>query len=183
MTYETLGSHMHLIGPMLNERKYLPGDIAEFGVYAGATTVQLANFGRQVWAFDTFAGIPSEPYTAGLDVDEPGKFSVGHDVPQKLAKLPNVATIAGLIEQTLPHVEWIKGGKIEILLAYVDVDLYKTTAFVLDWLAEHMVPGGAIVLDDFHTHPGIQRAIAEFLVKHPGAKFNGSETILWDCLV
>jgi hypothetical protein len=179
MNYEQLGSHLHIIGPMLNERKDLPGDIAEFGVFAGATTVQLANFGRQVWAFDTFTGIPAEQFTAGLDVDEPGKFAVGYDALQRLSKLPNVATIAGLIEQTLPHVDEIKRGKIEILLAYVDVDLYKTTAFVLDWLAEHMVPGGAIVLDDFHTHPGIRQAIAEFLVKHAGAQFNGSETILW----
>ena len=54
-----------------------PGPIGEFGVYEGGSTVQLAGFGRLVYAFDTFEGMPFDaPFNEDLDwANPPGKFN------------------------------------------------------------------------------------------------------------
>lgn len=175
MTIEILGSHMPTITRLLEEREHLKGDLAEFGVYAGATTVQLAGFDRFVWAFDTFRGIPIEDYTPELDVDGPGKFMPQLEIFDLLAKYKNIMPVVGRFEDTLPDITRAK-----IVLAYLDCDLYLSAKCALEWLADHLVPGGVIVLDDYEpVHAGIQRAVDEFVISHSWAKFDGAEVIYW----
>lgn len=173
MTEEILGNPMHVIGPLLNERADLPGGIAEFGVYAGRTTMQLAQFKRYVWAFDTFEGIPAEDFTEGLDRDEPGKFAPPEDTYERLKRHPLIIPVRGRFENTLPTFS------AKIVLAYLDCDLYLSAKCALDHLALVLVPGGVIVLDDFQTHPGIRQAVNEFLDAHPQARFDGAMVIYW----
>lgn len=175
---EILGSHMATITRLLEERKHIPGDICEFGVYAGATTVQLAQLNRFVWAFDTFQGIPAEDYIEGLDIDAPGKFKPQAEIFEVLSGYPNVMPVVGRFEETLRD---IKNAR--VVLAYLDCDLYLSAKCALDWLSHHLVNGGVVVLDDYETHPGIQRAVDGFMSTHigctPQALFDGSEVIYW----
>ena len=173
---EILGSHFSTLFRLVEERINIPGSIAEFGVYAGATTLQLANLGRVVWAFDTFSGIPEESYTEGLDVDGPGRFKPPASVLEMLRQHVNIRPVAGRFEDTLPTIPAYE----HIIVAYVDCDLYKSTQVVLEWLAGRLMPLGAIVLDDYATHPGVQLAVKEFLGKYPRAEFDGEEVIVWN---
>ena len=155
------------------ERQHLEGDIVEFECAAGRTTEKLARYGRRVFALDTFEGMPKFEYQRGLDRDEPGKFCPPADTLARLQKLPNVFPIMGRFIQTL----WVL-QPVRVVLAYVDCDLYQSAADAFCWLSEHMVEGGAIVLDDYATHPGIRRAVQHFIDCNPRAEFNGRETIL-----
>lgn len=174
MTEEILGSHIEKITRLLSLRADLAGDICEFGVYAGRTTEQLATLNRIVWAFDTFDGIPAESFTEGLDIDNPGKFLPPSDTLLRLETLRNVRAIVGRFEQTLNNFRRVK-----VVLAYLDCDLYLSAKCALAWLGKHLVEGGVIVLDDYATHPGIQKAVAEFLIQFPVARFDGAEVIYW----
>lgn len=152
-----LGNHIPEISDLLARLKDTPGDIAEFGVYAGATTRELAKYGRTVWAFDTFAGLPKEDWDETIDtIDLPGKFMVPGAVLEELSAIENVRPVVGRFSDTLPSL------KASIALAYVDCDFYQSTRQALAWLAENMVPGGVAIFDDYATHPGVRKAIGEF---------------------
>jgi hypothetical protein len=173
---EILGSHIGAIERLMAERAAVSGDIAEFGVYAGATTMQLAGLGRYVWAFDTFEGIPAEDYIEGLDRDEPRKFTPPPVVWERLARYPNIYPVIGRFEETLP--EMPRGTR--IVLAYLDCDLYLSAKCALHWLGMHLVENSVIVIDDYDTHPGIQKAVSEFLAMCPNkTRFDGHEVIYW----
>lgn len=164
---------MDVISRLLQERENLEGDLVEFGVFAGRTTEKLAVFGRRVFALDTFAGIPEKEHS-GIDIDGVGKFVPPADTINRLQRLPNVFPIAGRFIDTL----WVMEN-VKVVLAYVDCDLFLSALDAFDWLEKHLVPGGAVVLDDYQTHPGIRMAVTHFLDRNACAKFNGTETILW----
>ncbi|HEY5986673.1 MAG TPA: TylF/MycF/NovP-related O-methyltransferase [Streptosporangiaceae bacterium] len=161
----------------------LAGDVAEFGVYQGGTTLQLAGLtGRRVWAFDTFRGTPAMEYSPGLDQDEPGKFNPGPGaVARLLAASPLIVPVAGRFVYTLlqvPHA-------VRLVLVYLDCDLYQSMRRVLEWLPTHLVGGAAIVVDDYTTHPGVRKAVDKFMANWPRqARFDPEarwpgEVILW----
>lgn len=153
-----LGNHLSEIDDLLTRLKDLPGDIAEFGVYAGATTRELAKYGRTVWAFDTFSGLPGQDWDESIDtVDLPGKFAVPGSVLEELGAISNVRPVVGRFNDTLPAL------KASIALAYVDCDFYQSTKQALKWLAENMVDGGVVFFDDYATHVAVRKAIKEEL--------------------
>lgn len=175
---EILGSHMDTIERLLNERKSLAGECVEFGTYAGATAFQWAELlkgtGRTLYVFDTFSGIPAQDFTEGLDVDEPGKFKAPVSTYARMRLAPNIKPIKGRIEETL----W--AHHFPVLCAYLDLDLNRSTKVALDWLAQHLVSGGAIVVDDWRTHRGIRLAVEQFGDAHPTrTRFINDEVILW----
>jgi len=170
---EILGNHLPAIRRLLEERKDLPGSIMEFGCYNGASTFELAKLGRDVVVLDTFDGVPAEDFTESLDQDRPGKFRPPSDILFRLWQVPNILPIVGRFADTLPTL------KMEVVLAYVDSDLFESTRQSLTWLAENLVTGGAIVCDDVQSHRGVRLAIHEFLDAHHNALFDGHEIILW----
>jgi hypothetical protein len=138
--------------------KDIPGNVAEFGCYQGGTTLQLrAITQREVYAFDTFEGIPKEDYSPGLDShDKPGKFHPG--LPWRtLFTDPHIHPIPGRFAKTLS-----RDVLLSLVLAYVDCDLYLSCKQVLDWIPPQLVDGAVIVFDDYTTHEGIRRAVDEF---------------------
>ena len=48
------------------------------------------------------------------------------------------------------------------------MDVYEPTRYVLECIADRVVPGGHIVIDDYGTVSGATEAIDEFLAKRPG---------------
>ncbi len=166
---EILGSHMPAIARLLREREHLPGVIAEMGCYAGATTFELAKFGRYVYAMDSFSGIPRADFTDGLDIDPPGKFKPPSDLLERFHASGNIIPVVGRFKDTLTD-----SLKLPVIGCYLDADLYESTKQALNWLAKNLLPGGFIVVDDYATHEGVRRAIDEFLAAHPNASFDGS---------
>ena len=137
-----------------------PGAVAEFGVYEGNTTKILAAHGREVYAFDTFEGMPNSTYDPRLDgCNPPGKFRPRVSVEQELSTYPNIHIVKGLFADTLPTVP----QDLKFILAYIDCDHYLSHKQVLDWLPDYLLPNAVLVFDDYKTCPGAKVAIDEFI--------------------
>jgi hypothetical protein len=142
----------------------VPGDFAEFGVFEGDVVRRMWELReqRQVLAFDTFEGIPSEGYIEELDFnDPPGKWKPREDVVAKLQALPGVVVVKGLFQDTLPTalVGWLA-------LVHIDCDNYAAHKTIFAWLPDHLPHGAIVVMDDYKNCPGAMKAIDEFVAEH-----------------
>lgn len=168
---------------LMQERQELPGDIAEFGVYGGGCTRQLARYGRTVYAFDTFSGMPEQDIE-NMDVNSPtgnlfrpGDFRPPLSVDQMFKGFPNIVPIIGRFADTLPA---FRAG-IQFALVFLDCDLYRSHVQALDWLVStsRLLPGTALVCDDWGFLPGAGRAIEEFASRHRVRREKGRLTLVW----
>jgi hypothetical protein len=132
----------------------------EFGVAKGASmrywSNLLANPAAILQGFDTFEGLP-EVWRLG---NEKGAYSAG-------GLLPDIADARvkfskGLFQETLPGYVLPEH---DILVINIDCDLYSSTSFVLNRLAEHIRPGTYIYFDEFSDPHNEMRAFDEFLTR------------------
>lgn len=77
---------------------------------------------------------------------------------------------------TVIHKGWFKDtvpvadvGPIAILR--LDGDWYESTKVCLDHLYHQVVPGGFVIVDDYGTYEGCQKAVDEFLARQPDPVF------------
>jgi predicted O-methyltransferase YrrM len=169
-------NHGQQLNRLYQARQDLPGDIAEFGVYNGGSTAQMAQWGRKVWAFDTFEGLPKEDR---LDVDGPhtmpGKFTPTENLVELWRMFPNVVSVKGRFIDTLPIVP----VEVRFMLVYIDCDYQQSFEQVLGWLPGRLVPGAVIVIDDYTALPGVRTAVDEFVAKHDVVLSEKGEVIEW----
>jgi len=141
----------------------VPGDSAEAGVYAGASSWlicdALQGAGKRHHAFDSFAGL-STPVGADGDYWTPGDMSIDARYARE-----RLSTFDAEV-----HEGWIPGvlGSADVdrlCFVHIDVDLYEPTLATLEWLYPRLSAGGLVVCDDsgFLTCPGARRAIDEFM--------------------
>jgi len=173
-------------------QRAIPGDILEFGVALGGSSVLLAKHAtptRQFHGFDVFGLIP--PPTS--DKDDPkskkrfeaisaGKSrGIGSDIyyGYRTDLFESVcATLArygrpvgdgrvflhkGLFEETWPSYD-----RAPIAFAHVDCDWYDPVRFCLNAVLPRLAPGGIVMLDDYHDYGGCRTATDEFLSEHRG---------------
>jgi O-methyltransferase len=145
----------------------LDGDLAECGVFRGASAFLLAKGiaaqapDKRLHLFDSFAGL-SEP-KAELD----GSHWHSGDLACGLAEVAsNLTQYASLI---VFHPGWIPEKFSEVsekkfCFVHIDVDLFTPTRDALAFFGPRMTPGGLIVCDDygFETCPGARRAMDEY---------------------
>ncbi|MBI4625075.1 MAG: FkbM family methyltransferase [Verrucomicrobia bacterium] len=160
-----------------------PGDICEFGVAQGATSALLANeiraTNKQLWLYDSFAGLPKPSPQDQLKDDIFGLGSMDRyegqmrcdaaEVETRLAQIGFPAARyhvrAGLVDQTLREGE----GPATVCFADVDFDFYAPIAHTLAYLDRHLSPNGRIVVDDYDFFStGAKTAVDEFLQQHGG---------------
>jgi hypothetical protein len=166
----------------------LPGDIVELGVYRGTTLLSWANFlevhcmgdrQRKVIGFDNFMGFGELDQKDGALAPDVGKKAGGFDagtfeeslrdairifdadrfIPYK----PRVVLVKGNVEETVArYVEEHPGLRISLL--HFDVDLYRPTLAGLRTLWPLVVPGGAVLFDEYGIPPweGESKAVDEF---------------------
>jgi hypothetical protein len=143
----------------------LPGDVAECGVYRGASAFLLAKSiarharDKRLHLFDSFAGLSAPGPLDGA------YWSVGALACSRPQVEANLADHAGRIEF---HQGWIPDcfadvGDRRFCFLHIDVDLYEPTRAALVFFRPRMVPGAVIVCDDygFETCPGARRAVDE----------------------
>lgn len=149
------------------------GAIVETGCWKGGLGAYMAQFGRPVWLFDSFEGLPplsekdidiAAPHKLELHVHT-GYISVpeesAHEIARKLNVKPHI--IKGWFSDTLPkYKEEI--GKIAILR--MDGDTYESTKQTLDTLYGQVVKGGIVVIDDYDSFSGCREAVYEYFVKN-----------------
>lgn len=171
----------------------IPGAIVECGTYTGGALaytlralIRSGDHSRDVYGFDSFAGMPRPTpadgdqgsfWILGKSLADAGPEEVsgrlvGSNVnrasyEQCLALLENsgypgdrIRLVKGWFQETLPEAAETIGA---IALLRLDGDLYESTRCALEALFDRVVPGGAVVLDDYGTFEGCRRAVDEFL--------------------
>lgn len=153
-------------------RASLPaGAFVECGVGRGGCLMLMAfvaRGARPVWGFDSFEGMPplsEEDAGEGRDwvgyrCSGPAGFQGASDMLARHGlSRPWIRLVPGWFEESLPpRVREI--GPIAVLR--LDNDWYRSTRFCLETLYDGVVPGGAVIVDDYHTFIGCRKAIDEF---------------------
>ena len=130
----------------------------EFGVSDGASlrywSKLLRHPGSALHGFDSFEGLP-ENWNA---LNPAGKFSTGGALP--VLDDERVRLFKGWFEETLPTYEW---PEFDRLVVNLDADLYSSTRYVLDFVAERIAPGSFVYFDEFMDREHELRAFDDFL--------------------
>lgn len=149
-----------------------PGAIAEFGCFDGGSARALAQHKRPVFAFDTFAGIPTEDFNRQHgDHDEPGKFAPSAKPWELFKDAPNVYPVVGRYADTLPQHLGLR-----FAFAYIDCDLYESYRQVLAYVAPRM-DGDAFMCDDYHACAGAKKAVDEWIAQQSVWTFDAAEQV------
>jgi len=171
---------------LYNAVKYLaknniPGDLVECGVWKGGSAMLMAYAlnpkNRNIYLYDTFSGM-AEPETvdqqladsaSARDIWQKTKqknhnswcFASLSEVNDNLLKTgyppQKIFLIEGRVEETIPQIM-----PKEIALLRLDTDWYKSTKHELEHLFPRLVPGGVLIIDDYGSWAGAQKAIQEY---------------------
>ncbi len=152
----------------------LPGDVAEFGCYAGDTSVILAEAikstpDKWLYLYDSFEGLPEK--TAEDQSATGWRFRAGElkvssaTVAHKFKKLslPEPVIIKKWFDQLndadLPT---------QISFALLDGDFYASIKTSFEKIAPRLVEGAIIVVHDYRNPelPGVAKAVNEFIGSH-----------------
>jgi len=145
----------------------LEGLFTEFGVYKGESLRLIAREAEakgctEVYGFDSFEGLP-ERWRDGFSA---GSFSL----PREPRAPRNAKIVKGRFENTLA--DFLSTHPQRVAFAHLDADLYTSTAFVLQTLAEHarLREGTVLQFDEFFNYPGWQtggefKAFSEFTAR------------------
>jgi len=142
----------------------LPGALAEFGVYRGASASLLCAVKgeRPLHLFDTFAGLP-DPTDREEHVFKSGQFTgTLPAVRALLAGYRNVHFHPGMFPASTAGLE-----ELRFSFVHLDVDLHDATLAGLEYFYPRMVPGGVILTHDHSIIDGVARAFTTFLRDKP----------------
>lgn len=169
--------------------KEIAGQIAEFGVFQGKWLKLLsglmAGLGleRELWGFDSFAGLsrPSEKY------DDPfwkeGMFSAGFEEVRRNISADdhsNIHLVLGWFSESLKDqkAQELK----EVAYARIDCDIYEPTVDCLQYLGPRLSHGSILAFDDW-SHDisiGETRAFSEWIERVPHLDFEFLFMGVWD---
>jgi hypothetical protein len=167
-------------------RAEIPGAIVECGVWKGGsmmaaalTLLRLDAADRDLYLFDTFAGMPpptEEDKFSAYDGYSPMRhwrrrkredgLSSWHAIPAPDVRAALLSTgypaervhlVEGRVEDTLPE-----HAPAQIAVLRLDTDWYAGTKHELEHLYPRLSPGGALVLDDYGHYEGARRAVDEY---------------------
>ena len=169
---------IHRLFSFMSEAKManlLDGDVAEFGVANGATTmfISLLCPEKTIYAFDTFEGfspLGDDFFKTSDDNswsdDTPHWRNWGSDFNwkrtiERLENIHNVVIKKGIFPDTTKGMEDKKFS-----LVHIDVDIYESTKVGLEYFWDRMVDGGMILIDDFDLNgksfPQVYHAVKDF---------------------
>jgi O-methyltransferase len=131
-----------------------PGCFVEVGVYKGGTAQHLLKVAkeqdRQLFAYDTFTGIP---YRDEIDSHRVGDFG-DTDYETVKAALDGATVIKGVFPESavdMPPVAFV----------HLDCDQYQSIRDACEFLEPRMVPEGVIWFDDYKCLDGATKAVEE----------------------
>ena len=154
------------------DARKIPGAVVETGCWKGGLGAYMARFGREVWIFDSFEGLPElTQEDADLAASKhlalntkTGYISVPEacvqEISAKLGVKPRV--VKGWFDATLPASKAAIGP---IAILRMDGDTYGSTMQTLDALYDSVSPGGMVVIDDYFDFEGCRHAIYDFFAK------------------
>lgn len=142
----------------------LPGDMAEVGVYQGASAKLLceAKGEKPLHLFDTFEGLPlPEEFERPLLKESQFASSI-EAVESYLDVYRNVYFYKGIFPETSGPISDLKFSFVNL-----DVDLYRSTLECLEFFYPRMSSGGIILSHDYSVLNGVKRAFDEFFEDKP----------------
>ncbi len=152
----------------------VPGDFIETGTWRGGACIMmravLAAYGvtdRIVWCADSFEGLPP-PDAKKYPADAGDKHHTYAPLAVSLDEVKTNFERYGLLDGQVKFLKgWFKdtlsSAPIEKLaLLRLDGDMYESTIDALNSLYDKVVPGGAIIVDDYRAVEGCRRAVADF---------------------
>jgi len=157
--YPNMLIHLYQALRYVGERN-LQGDIVEFGVYQGGTTVIMAKILQHVghpgkiYGFDTFAGFPPRKSMLDNYNDKKCEFPDYETVRAYCAPY-NIELLAGDICETYTQIK-----DLPLALSFFDTDNYSATRLALEMCWEQTVEGGVLAFDHYYS-PGWNKTIGE----------------------
>ncbi len=155
------------------------GEILEFGIFKGNSFFRWIKFrdlleqtsSRKVIGFDIFGDFPEAKFEGDKQrrddfVEETnGGKSISleemRDLLDKQSLSKNVELVKGDILVTLK--DYLnKNPHLKISLLHIDVDLYEPVKEILEQLYDRVSTGGIIILDDYGTFAGTNKAVDDF---------------------
>lgn len=153
--------------------RYVAGDVVELGCYVGTASLflakALAGSGRELYLYDSFAGLPEktaeDASPAGLQFKAGELLATKKQLIQNLKKanvaLPKIkkAWFDELKPSDLPD---------KIAFAFLDGDYYQSIMDSLKLVWPKLAPGAVVVVDDYSNPalPGASKAVDEWLKTH-----------------
>lgn len=166
------------------ESRGIPGDFVECGVWRGGNLViagllrERLGLDRQIWAFDTFAGMtaptvadfkPAEELDVKKKFDELDRggrndwcYASEEDVLRNFESRVgnrNLRTVRGPVEETLRNTDNLPS---RIAILRLDTDFYESTKAELEILYPRLASGGVLIVDDYGEWAGARRAVDEY---------------------
>lgn len=147
------------------DREGVAGSFVDCGVWNGGSTVLLSAAApeREVWAYDSFEGLPE---AGPLDGEESrawtgeclGAEETLREGFRRYANLDRLHVVRGWFDETFPRTADEPGP---IALLHADGDWYESVKLTLETFYPRVVSGGYVVLDDYGHWIGAQRATDE----------------------
>jgi len=162
-------SNLHLASTIRN----IPGGIVECGTWRGGMIAGIADTlgpGRHYRLFDSFEGLPPaqaidgeaalawQRNTSGFLYHNNCQASKSEaEQAMSMSAAKDYTIVKGWFRETLP------GALVEpVALLRLDADWYDSTKEILCHLADCVVPGGVIVVDDYYVYEGCTLAVNEY---------------------
>lgn len=157
----------------------VPGALVECGVWKGGSLfagmlafMELEGPKREVWAYDTFTGMPQPGLEDGVTANKLFKtekdwcLSTLDEFEANLETIgypgEKVFVVEGPVEETIPL---LKPEQIAVLR--LDTDWYSSTKLELEQLYPILSPGGVMIVDDYEAWPGCKQAVNEYFNDRP----------------
>jgi hypothetical protein len=161
------------------------GDFVELGVARGGCAALLGNVlfrescqaQRRLHLFDSFQGLPEpgeQDYVGGSTGDHVRPLPAGSclgtldEVKHLLLEvhgLPEAQVVfhQGWFHETVPAAA---AAISEIAVLRIDGDWYESTRICLQGLYDKVIPGGAVIIDDYQSCYGCRKAVDEFIAEN-----------------
>ncbi len=152
----------------------VPGDLVETGVWRGgacilmrAVLAELGDRSRQVWACDSFEGLPP-PDEATYPADTGDRHWRRGELAVSLAEVKQNFARYGLLDDQVRFAKgWFEDTLSQlptetIAVLRLDGDMYGSTMVALESLEPKVPPGGFVVVDDYGAIPACRLAVDDY---------------------
>jgi O-methyltransferase len=175
------GVNIKIIFKLLEQSRDVEGDVAECGVYRGATLIPMALYLKQrgieksVFGFDSFEGFDEsvniDIRLGGRDIESKRVGGLGdtsyEELADKIARFglsSAVTLVKGYFRETLPRFDSCR-----VSFVHLDCDLYQSYKDCLEFFYPRLSPGGIVLFDEYNDPPwpGCNKAVDEFLADKP----------------
>lgn len=150
---------------LVRQFRRVQGCVVECGAWKGGMVAGIAQVlgPRKYYLFDSFEGLPEPADINGERVLEWYRSNtldsckVDESFAHEAMKGTDYEIVKGWFSDTLP------AFKEKIAVLRLDCDWYSSITECLNFLYEHVVVGGLIIVDDYYVWDGCSKAVHDFL--------------------